>query len=216
MAALSMPYTLVRLALFILLIVPQYSAAQLDEDDASVLMLNKGNAAYVLGGLGFIDLERGTGINIPVGFTAVLPMLRLIGTVTLLDIGLLQKQQYNVARRYVRFFDSRTGRSICVDSERNVQVSDLRCNGGTDFLFSVGADLSFVPVETRFFGGRMGKVFGGLGVRFLSPKTPYATLGILYERSGGGTGGVKVAVGKSYVFAGVVWGINLKRIFSRL
>lgn len=215
MAALPAPHTLLRLllVLFLWFSSPLVLSAQPYQDSAADLGPRKGSGLYTSIGLGFIDLERGTGINIPVGFTAVLPSLRLIATANLLDIGLLQKQNNTLTRRYERLID-RQGRSFCLDTERNVFVSDFRCNGGTDFLYSMGVDISFVPVETQFFGGRMGKVFGGLGFRFLRPQTVYATLGILYDRPGG-TGSVKVAVGKDYVFAGVVWGIDLKRIFGR-
>jgi hypothetical protein len=218
MATPLAPYTLPRLVLLLSCMIssPLHLGAQLYEDNQSALYSNKGNGLYASAGLGFIDLKRGTGINLPLGLSVVLPKMRLIGTANLLDIGLMQEQRSGITRRYVRWKDSRTNRSFCVDTQRaNVIVSDLRCSGGTDFLYSIGIDLSFVPVETQFFGGRMGKIFGGVGFRFLNPETVYATLGILYDRPGGGTGGIKLAVGKEYVFAGVVWGMNLKRILSR-
>ena len=184
-----------------LLLVPVCAGAQLSP---------KASGLYAAFGLGFVDVEKGTGIGIPLGFTAYTESLRLLATANLLDVGIFQGTRAD--REYFRILDS-FGRSICVDGSGR-RVSDLRCSGDADAITSFGADLSFVPVETVFFGGQPSKLFLGAGVRWKNPKTVYATGGLYFIADQRATG-VKLSMGKDYVFLGVTWGLNLNRFFGR-
>ncbi|MBT4498118.1 MAG: hypothetical protein HOC74_10375, partial [Gemmatimonadetes bacterium] len=48
------------------------------------------NRFYASVGVGFLNIDRGIGVNIPLGFTTVLGRYRLLATARLLDVGLLE------------------------------------------------------------------------------------------------------------------------------
>ena len=183
-----------------LLLGPGSAWAQLGQSDSGV---------YAGLGLGFIDVEKGTGIGVPMGFTFYAESLRLLAVANLLDLGIFQGSRTD--REYFRVLDS-FGRSVCID-QIGRRVSDLRCSGNADAISSFGVDVSFVPVETLFFGGQPSKLFLGLGIRGQNPKTLYATGGLYFVANRKATG-VKLAMGKDYVFFGVTWGLNLKGLFG--
>ena len=159
-------------------------------------------------GLGFINLERGTGVDIPLGFTAVLDRYRLLGTVNVLDIGLMEGTD-----RDPRYYRPYFGSSICVDSQTGYQVSDHRCSGGTDALGSSDVDLSYIFFDEVWIGDQPGKLFAGIGHRFSQPRTFYATIGLFFDARSRHAGGVKLAIGQEYVSLGIMWGLDLRRIF---
>lgn len=169
---------------------------------------------YATIGLGFVNLEeRGLGIDVPVGFHVVLARYRLVAAVQALDLALLQ-QRDEVGARFVRAFNS-YGEPFCYDTQTGYLVSSFRCGGDTKALFSLGADLSFTPVETSFFGGKPGKLALGLGYRGLKPRTVYGTLGLLFNEANGAGGGIRVALGRRYVYLGAHWAFLPKRLLGR-
>ncbi len=165
---------------------------------------------YGSAGLGFVNLEdRGIGIDVPLGFVLLVDRYRLIGAANIVDLALLQKQE-DRDPRYFR--DPYT--AVCFDAQTRFPVSDLRCAGSTDALLSLGADLSYVPVETSFFGGKPGKLGLGLGWRLQHPRTIYGTVGLFFDAPGGGGGGFRVALGRDYVFFGVNWALRARRLLG--
>lgn len=161
-------------------------------------------------GLGFINLEdRGMGIDIPLGFVLLADQYRLIGAAQLLDLALMQRQE-SENPRFIRDPYS----AACFDTLTGYLVSGLRCAGDTDLLLSLGVDLSYVPVETSFIGGRPGKLAVGLGYRLQHPRTAYGTLGMFFDSPGGG-GGFKVALGRRYVYFGINWAFQPRRLIGR-
>lgn len=165
---------------------------------------------YAAIGLGFINLDhRGSGVRIPLGFRAVFNRLRLIGAVNALDVSFHEGDDYDP--RYFRPYPAST---ICADSLTGYRVSDYRCSGGTDWLRSLSADLAYIVLDEVWIAGRPGKLFAGLGYRHLDPATAYGTLGLFFDAPGRTVGGFKVLVGKGYVTLGLLWGFDLRRVFS--
>lgn len=169
---------------------------------------------YATIGLGFVNLEeRGLGIDVPVGFHVILARHRLVVAVQALDLALLQRRDEEGAR-FVRAFNS-YGEALCYDTQTGYLVSTFRCGGDTKALLSLGADLSFTPVETSFFGGKPGKLALGIGYRGLKPRTVYGTLGLLFNEANGAGGGIRVALGRRYVYLGAHWAFLPKRLLGR-
>jgi hypothetical protein len=163
---------------------------------------------YGSAGVGFLNLERGFGMSIPLGLTAVSSSYRFIGSASLLDIGLLQGDDRDP--RYARTSYGSSRRLGCVDTQSGYLVSNFRCSSGTDALHSFSVDLSYVAVENLWLGGRSGQLFTGLGYRLLNPQTPYGTVGMYFDSRNRVSSGFKVAFGKGYVFFGLLWGYRTK------
>ncbi len=159
-------------------------------------------------GVGFINLEKGFGLSIPLGLTVIAARHRLVGAANLLDLGLLQGDDRNP--RYVRTYYRGSRSPGCVDTKTRYLVSSFRCSAGTDALHSFSADLSYIPVESLWIGGRPGLLFTGLGYRFLNPRTPYGTVGMYFDSRSRMRGGFKIAFGKNYAFFGLIWGYRAR------
>ena len=172
----------------------------------------KSSAFYGSMGLGIMGLENGSGVNIPLGLTAILAPFRLVVAASLLDIGLIEGKNRNP--RFERIYIG-GGQRVCVDSESDFLVSDFRCAGGTDVLGSAGADLSYILAENLWIGNHPGKLFAGLGYRFFKPRTPYGTFGIYFIPRTERAIGIKISLGVDYVFVGIHWGFNLGRWFGQ-
>jgi len=169
---------------------------------------------YAAIGLGFVNLEeRGLGIDVPAGIHLILARQRLVLAVQALDLALLQ-QRDEADARFVRTSNA-YGAPLCYDTQTGYLVSSFRCGGDTKALLSLGADLSFLPVETSFFGGKPGKLALGLGFRGLKPRTVYGTVGLLFNEARGKGGGIRVALGRRYVYLGAHWVILPKRLLGR-
>jgi hypothetical protein len=168
---------------------------------------------YAALGLGFVNLEeRGLGIDVPVGLHLILARQRLVLAVQALDLALLQQRD----RANSRFIPAYLyGEPVCLDTLTGYLVSSLRCGGDTKALLSLGADLSFTPVETTFFGGKPGKLALGLGFRGLKPRTAYGTLGLFFNEAKGTGGGIRVALGQDYVYLGAHWAFPPRRLLGR-
>ena len=171
---------------------------------------------YAALGMGIINLdERGLGLDVPVGFQLIVARYRLVASVQALDLALLQpRQDLTQEQRFVRILDN-YGEPACYDTQTRYRVSSFRCGGDTKALFSLGADLSYTPVETSFFGGRPGKLAIGLGYRALNPHTIYGTVGLLFNTGEGAGGGVRVALGRRYVFVGASWVLAPRRLLGK-
>lgn len=170
---------------------------------------------YAAIGLGFVNLDqRGLGVDVPVGFQLILPRYRLVAAVQALDLALLQQQQNQADARFVRAFTS-YGEPVCYDTQIGRQVSSFLCGGDTKALFSLGADLSFTPVETSFFGGKPGRLAVGVGYRGFHPRTVYGTLGLLFNGPNGAGGGIRVALGQRYVYVGAHWVFLPRRLLGK-
>jgi hypothetical protein len=167
-----------------------------------------GNRLFGSAGIGLISLKRGGGVDIPLGFTALLGRYRLIGTVNALDLGLMQGKSPD--SRYYRPY---LGNSLCVDGQSNRRVPDYYCSGTTDLLGSASADLSFICFDEVWIGNQPGKLFAGVGQRFFRPRTLYGVFGLFFAAPSRRAGSFRVAVGQEYVHVGVVWGIDLGRLF---
>lgn len=168
---------------------------------------------YAAIGLGFVNLEeRGIGIDVPLGFQLVLARYRLVASVQALDLALLQ-QRDEAGARFVRTFVY--GEPACYDTQTRYLVSSFRCGGDTKALLSLGADLSFTPVETSFFGGKPGKLALGLGYRGLKPRTLYGTVGLLFNEANGTGNSIRVVLGRRYVYLGAHWAFLPRRLLGR-
>ncbi|NKB69251.1 MAG: hypothetical protein GKR89_19450 [Candidatus Latescibacteria bacterium] len=186
------------------------AAAQRRVEDYTPPTLDKlKSGLYGSAGLGFLNLEKGVGISLPVGLTAIASSYRLVASVSLVDIGLLEGQN-----RDPRYFRVTTfGQPVCVDRQTGFRVSDFRCSGGTDALRAASVDLSFIVFEELWLGGRPGRVLVGGGYRFMNPGTPYGTISLYFDARKDMLGGFKAAVGQEYVFFGVFWALDLRRVF---
>ena len=168
------------------------------------------NRFYASVGVGFLNIDRGIGVNIPLGFTTVLGRYRLLATARLLDVGLLEGNDRDP--RYIRpSFHS----TLCFDSQAGYYVPSYHCSGGTDALLSSAVDLSYVLFDEVWIGDQPGKLFAGLGHRFAQPQTFYGTIGLFFDNRSRDAGGVKLAIGRDYVNLGIVWGWDLTRILRR-
>jgi len=163
-------------------------------------------------GLGVIDVEEGTGLGIPLGFTAISPRHRILATVNLFDLGLLQGSSQD--QRYRRYFDTRFGQQLCVDTATNQLASFSRCAGDTNLLASLSADLNFLPVQTVIVGSKPGSLHVGLGWRMDDPRTAYGTLGMFFPSHSGRSASVRLSMGRRYIFLGFSWGMNVRRALT--
>ncbi len=59
---------------------------------------------FLTAGLGVVDIEPGTGLDIPLGLTAISPRHHVMATLTFADFALLQSQQIRYRLRYYRGF----------------------------------------------------------------------------------------------------------------
>lgn len=169
---------------------------------------------YAAFGLGFVNLEeKGLGIDLPLGFQLVLPRYRLVASIQLLDLALLQ-QQDPTNQRFVRTVNT-YGELICYDTLTGYRASSFSCGGDTKAIFSTGADLSFTPVQTSFFGGKPGQLALGLGLRGFRPRTVYGTVGLLFNGPNGSGNSIRIALGRRYVFLGAHWAFLPKRLLGR-
>jgi len=168
------------------------------------------NQFYASVGVGFLNIDRGIGVALPLGLTASLGPYRLLASARLLDIGLLEGSD-----RDQRYYHPYFGSSLCADSQTGYSVPNYYCSGGTDGLLSAAADLSYVLLDEVWIGDQPGKLFVGLGHRFAQPQTFYGTIGLYFDSRSRDAGGVKLAIGRDYVNMGLVWGWNLNRIFRR-
>ena len=170
------------------------------------------SGVYGSAGLGFINLEKGVGLNIPLGLTVVSERYRLIATGNALDFGLFEGGDRDT--RYVRQSFGLGGGS-CVDLATRLRVSDFHCSGSTAALRSASADLNFIAVNELWLGDHPARLFVGGGYRFLNPATPYFSAGLYAASRSGFSGGFKIAMGEEYIFLGIVWGIDMRKIFNR-
>lgn len=171
------------------------------------------NALYVVAGVGILNLEQGTGLGVPVGLTLLSTKLRILASVMPLDFGMLGQDD----PRYIQFVDSYTGLAACYDRDTDAYVPYYRCSPGTDFRRSGSAELSFIPIETVYFSGKAARLHTGLGMRLKDPKTLYGTLGLFFDSpSGSSAGGVRLAMGRNFIFLGITWGMDVRRLLRAL
>ena len=165
------------------------------------------SALYGSLGAGFVNLDDGFGMDVPAGLAVVLSDLRLVASAALLDIGLLEGD-----KRDPRYVQTRTnfGNLACFDSQTGYFVSQFRCSAGTDAVRSASVDLSYIPVESVWMGGRPGMVFTGLGMRLMNPRTAYGTVGMLFDSRSRLRGGFKFALGQGYFFFGLIFGYDTR------
>ena len=168
------------------------------------------NRLYGSVGMGFVNLDRGVGIGIPVGFTALLGRYRLIGTANLLDVGLLEGDD-----RDPRYYRPYLGNSLCVDARSGWSVPNYYCSGGTDALLSSSVDLSYIIFDEVWISDKPGRLFAGIGHRFAKPQTLYGTIGIFFDTRSRGAGGAKLNIGEEYMSLGIVWGLDLLSFFRK-
>jgi len=177
------------------------------------LAQREANALYVTAGLGVLNLEDGTGLGVPLGFTLLSTRLRILATVTPLDYGLMEDDD----PRYLSIVDSYTGTAVCYDRSEDRYAPYYNCTPGTDFTRSGSAELSFIPIETVYFAGKVGRLHLGSGVRLQDPRTLYGTVGLFFDSaSGTSAGGVRVAMGREFIFLGVTWGVSVRRLLRGL
>ena len=74
---------------------------------------------------------------------------------------------------------------------------------------SFSAELAYVAVDSLWLAGRPGRLYTGLGYRALKPATPYWTAGMLLRSTSRLAGGFRGAVGRDYVYLGLVWTYGL-------
>lgn len=160
-------------------------------------------------GVGVIDINKGTGLDIPFGVTAISPTKRILATVTFLDLGLLQGTDDNL--RYQRLIDSRSGQQFCVDTTTGNLASFGRCSGDTNVLSSLSADINVLPVETVIVGNKPGSLHAGLGWRARDPNTVYGTIGMFFPSDSGRSAGVRLSMGRRFIFLGFSWGVDVRR-----
>ena len=172
-----------------------------------------GGGLYGVAGLGFLSLEKGAGLGVPMGVMAVLGEHGPLLSANLLDLGLFEGRKNDP--RYSREYAPMLGGFVCVDQERRYVVPDYWCSGNPDVLRSFSVEVSYAPVDAVLVGSRPGKLFIGGGFRLLNPRTAYGTIGLFFGSRSGLAGMGKVALGPNYVFAGVSWGWNLRRLTGR-
>jgi hypothetical protein len=164
-------------------------------------------------GLGVLDVDQGTGLDIPVGITAVSPRHRVLATLNFFDLGLLQSSSEG-DQRYRRFFDTRFGRELCVDTATGQLASFSRCAGETNVLRSLSVDLNVLPVETVIVGNKPGSLHVGIGWRVQDPDTVYGTIGMFFPSHSGKAAGARLSMGRRYIFLGFSWGVDVRRSLS--
>ena len=98
-------------------------------------------------GVGVVNIDKGTGVGVPLGLTVLATRFRVIGSVTLVDLDFLNESDPN--SRYQRRIDN-FGRQVCVDLDFGLVVSEFRCSGGLNLVRSYQADLGIMPAEFLF------------------------------------------------------------------
>ena len=170
-----------------------------------------GSGLYATAGVGVVNLEKGTGVGVPLGLALLSTRLRIIGSVTFADVDFLNDSDPD--SRYQRRIDS-FGRQVCVDLQLSLVVSDFRCSGGLDLVRSYQADLGIMPAEFFLVAGKPARLYLGMGFRGVNPRTPYGQIGMFFDNPSGRSAGVKLAMGKRYIALGVFWGIELTRFLG--
>ena len=171
--------------------------------------LTPGGGVYAMAGLGVADLDRGTGVGVPLRLTVIEPGLKAMVSATPLDLTFVQGDQ---DPRYDRVRDPFTGAIACYDTERGGRrVSDLECSS-TDVVRSMSAEAALVPFDAIFFAGKEAMVFAGIGFRFEKPETPYGTLGLFFPTRSGKGGEFRLSIGGEFIYIGVSWGYELTHL----
>ncbi len=167
-----------------------------------------GSGAYLEAGLGVVNIERGTGLRIPLGLTVLLSEYHVISSVALLDLGLFEGS--NRDSRYQRSFRG------CYDTESGFRVSDFSCSGGTDVIRSLSADISFIPADKIIVVGRPARLFTGMGIRLNHPRTPYGTIGVFFASRSQRANGARMSIGREFISLNMSWGLHLKGLANPL
>ncbi|MEW6749970.1 MAG: hypothetical protein AB1505_03220 [Candidatus Latescibacterota bacterium] len=162
------------------------------------------NRFYLSVGLGLLSLDRGVGVDVPVELSAAFDRLRLVASGAVADLGLLEGGD-----RDPRYYRPSPLYSYCMDTLTGGYVPDYYCSGGTDAILSASADLGYVVFDEIRISDQPGRLYAGAGYRFAKPRTPYATVGMLFDRSSSRVGRVRLAIGERYVSLGFSWGIHL-------
>ena len=198
-----------RLVYFCLLLAAatQVSAQRLIVEDET-----PPGGVFAMFGLGVIDVAEGTGLDIPMGITAISPTHRVMIGVKILDLGLLQGSSGD--QRYRRFYDTRFGREVCVDTATNQYASFSRCAGSTNLLRSLSMDVNVLPVETVIVGNKPGSLHAGLGWRLNDPKTVFGTIGMFFPSRTGKAAAMRLSMGRRYIFLGFSWGVDVRRALA--
>lgn len=203
-----------RMGLLLLLLATQGFSQSPPESGADSRILEDEDVLqdglYATFGLGVVDVEAGSGVDMPFGFTLFASRLRTMLTVGVLDLGLLQRK--DEASRFLRIYDPTTGGDFCVDSSSGRIVNYGRCSGDTDVLRSMTIDLNFLPVTELYVADRLGAVHVGLGVRATKPRTLYGTLGMFFPSQTGRAVAAQLSMGREYIFFGMKWGIDVRRV----
>lgn len=163
-------------------------------------------------GLGVIDIEKGTGLDLPIGFTAISPRWHAMATLTAFDLALLQGDDRDP--RYAQLTNVRTGLSACVDTQSGRVVPFSLCSGSTDALRSLAVDVNLLPVEMVYVGDKAGSLHAGIGLRVYRPRTVYGTIGMFFPTPSGRAGGVRLTMGRNFIFLGFSWGLDLRRVLD--
>jgi len=163
-------------------------------------------------GMGVIDVEEGTGLGLPLGFTAIAPTHRIMATINVLDLGLLQGSDRDP--RYFQYFDTTFGQQLCVDTATNRLAPYDRCAGDTNLLRSLSADINFLPVTPVIVGSKPGSLHVGMGWRISDPRTAYGTFGMFFPSHAGRSSSVRLSLGKRYISLGFSWGMDLRRALT--
>lgn len=171
-----------------------------------------GSGLYATAGVGVVNIDKGTGVGVPLGLTVLATRFRVIGSVTLVDLDFLNESDPN--SRYQRRIDN-FGRQVCVDLDFGLVVSEFRCSGGLNLVRSYQADLGIMPAEFLFVAGKPARLYVGLGFRGVNPRTPYGQIGMFFDSPSGRAAGVKLIMGSEYVAFGVFWGTELTRFLRR-
>lgn len=161
---------------------------------------------FLTAGLGVVDLEPGTGLDIPIGLTALAPRRKLMATVTVADFAFLQSRELRYGFRRYGAFD------YCIDTVTGRQVHPELCRGKTNALRSFSVDLNVLPVEMLFVADRPGVLHLGPGWRGQDPRTVYGTIGMFFPSPSGNAVGARLAMGREFIFLGFTWGRDLRRL----
>ena len=162
---------------------------------------------FLTAGLGVVDLEPGTGLDIPIGLTALAPRHHVMATVTVADFALLQSKEIRYRLRYYRGFGD-----VCLDTVTGQLAPYNLCRGKTNALRSFSVDLNLLPVEMIFVADRPGVLHLGPGWRGQDPRTVYGTIGMFFPSPSGNAIGARLAMGREFIFLGFTWGRDLRRL----
>ena len=162
---------------------------------------------FLTAGLGVVDLEPGTGLDIPIGLTAIAPRHHVMATFTVADFALLQSREIRYRLRYYRGFGD-----LCVDTVSGQLAPYNLCRGKTNALRSFSVDLNLLPVEMLYVADRPGVLHLGPGWRGQDPRTVYGTIGMFFPAQSGNAIGARLAMGREFIFLGFTWGRDLRRL----